>query len=378
MVEENFEEFEQIDLSSLDQMMESFPDLGTEGGEQNPQPEEELEQEDIVKGDGQDEEPEEGLTEEENSEEEPSAQGTKDSSPLTPYAKMLVAEGLLPNIDLEKFDGTVESLLEAQRTYDETRFNEYKESTLDPRVKWLQDNLEQGVPLKNLLEIEEAKFNLEKISEDSLESDETLQREVIRNYYKETTSFSEEKINSLINRLETVGDLKDESLSTLPELKSIIQAKEQKQVEQAKLAREQAIKQQEEVLSNFKTTLDKTEEIIKGVKMTPQIKDRIYKTLTTPVAVDEQSGVLMNKIAQARAEDPLNFEISLAYLFEITSGFKDWTALTSSGKRKAIDEFQESLKNIDLGKEDYRKQPSYSKKEAKSYLEEMERISKQF
>jgi hypothetical protein len=92
--------------------------------------------------------------------------------------------------------------------------------------------------------------------------------------------------------------------------------------------------------------------------------------------VDESTGMPLNKIAQARAQDPLNFEINLAYIFEITNGFKDWSTLGSSGKKKAIEEFEKSVRDIGLNKNGFK--PPTQNKEAKTYLEEMERISRSF
>ena len=117
-MENNFEDFEKIDLSSLDEMINSFPDLGEN---------ETIEDNDITDSIEGAQELDESTQEVKT--EEPSSQEIETSSPLTPYAKMLVEEGLLPNIDLEKFDGSVDSLLEAQRQYDLQRFESFKEST---------------------------------------------------------------------------------------------------------------------------------------------------------------------------------------------------------------------------------------------------------
>lgn len=364
-MENNFEEFEAIDLSSLEDMMNGFPNLGMEETEEV--------DENIEQGVETGEETTEDINEE--IKEEPSSQDTNESSPLTPYAKMLVEEGLLPNIDLGKFDGTVESLLEAQRVYDQQRFESFKESTLDPRVKWLQDNLEQGVPFQKLLELDNQTVSINSITEEALSENEELQKDILRQYYSETTNFSTQKIDKMIERLETIGDLGTESTNSLQELKTLIAAKEQKAVEDARAAKEAAVKQQEQALNQFRETLNKTDEIIPGHKLSQLMKDSIYKTLTTPVAVDE-SGTPLNEIAKARIENPMDFEIKLAAIWKYTEGFKDWSKLGISGKKRAIEEFENSVKDIDLTKTNFKKN-TYNQ-ETKSYLKEMESISKRF
>lgn len=377
--ENEFQDMEAIDLDSLNRIVEE-----SGSGEEAPEEKEEVEEttqsekeenEDKEQVDEKSEEQKEESEQEEQQEEEPSSHETDDSSPLTPYAKMLVEEGVLPNLDLENFDGTAESLVQAYEDYDKERFNSFKESSLDPRVKWLQDNLEQGVPLKNLLDLEEQKFSLDNVSEDKLVENESLQKDIITNYYKETTSLNDEKITKIVDRLETLGELESESKSNLIDLKSIIAEKEQAQAQQAQQYQEQMSKQQEQALKQFKDTLYDKKEIIDGVKISDNLKDRVYKTLTTPIGVDENTGAPINKIYKARAEDPVNFEISLGYIFEVTNGFKDWSAL--AGKKKAIDEFEKSLKNVDLNKQEYKRTKTPRQEEStKNYLKEMENLSK--
>jgi hypothetical protein len=373
--EKNFEEF---DLSSLNNMMEEFSESQEreKETEEKPPEEEEVDQE---KQEEEESSSDNSENEQEESEiketEEPSSHDTKDS-PLTPYAKMLVEEGALPNLDLENFDGSAESLLEAYNEHDKQRFESFKDSSLDPRVKWLQDNLENGVSLNKLLELEEKKFEVNKINEDSLLDDENLQRTIVKNYYKETTDFKEDKINKLVENLETLGELESESKFSLSELKTVLGQKEQHEQQQAQQQQELQRQKGQEAIEEFNKTLESTEEIIPGVKVSSLLKDRIKQTLTKQVDVDPQTGYPLNKIAKARMENPLNFEIKLAYLFELTKGFSDWSPLGTAGKRKAIDELEKSVESIDYNKGQYKQ--TNSPKQDKTYLEEMERISKNF
>ena len=92
----------------------------------------------------EDDEEEEVDEEKDDIQEEPSSKQSphKDkgttSSPLTPYAKLLVDEGILPNLDLKKFDGTADSLKEAMVSEIIGAVEMYKE-TLPERVKQLID-----------------------------------------------------------------------------------------------------------------------------------------------------------------------------------------------------------------------------------------------
>ena len=283
---------------------------------------------------------------EEDTQESPSSQETKDSSPFTPFAKLLVEEGATPNLNLEQFDGTPQGLIKAIQDEIEYNVSMYKES-LDPRVKWLQDNVDEGVALEDLLAIDKQRVTLNSINEETLATDENLQKQIVREYLKETTKFNDVLINKQIERLEATGDLTDEAKGYFNELKQLNVVKEQQAIQQAKLQQQEFQKQQEKILSDFKETLEKTEEIIPGIKLNRIIKDQIFKTLTTPVAQDPNTGAPINAIAKSRAEDPINFEKNLAYVWLATKGFKDFSILGSAGKKSAMADFENALKKSD-------------------------------
>ncbi|MFA6711361.1 MAG: hypothetical protein WCS33_01445 [Candidatus Caldatribacteriota bacterium] len=283
---------------------------------------------------------------EEDNGEKPSSQETKDSSPFTPFAKLLVEEGATPNLNLEEFDGTPQGLIKAIQQEIEYNTNMYKES-LDPRVKWLQDNIDEGVAFEDLLAIDKQRMSLNFITEDTLSTDENVQKQIVKEYLKETTKFSDSLIDKQIERLEITGELTDEAKGYFEELKQINAAKEQQAVEQAKVRQQEFRQQQEKILNDFKETLEKTEEIIPGIKLNRNIKDQIFKTLTTPVTQDPNTGAPLNAIAKARLEDPINFEKNLAYVWLATKGFKDFSTLNSAGKKTAMKEFESALNKGD-------------------------------
>lgn len=289
---------------------------------------------------------------EDDNEDTPSSSDTKKpekNSFLTPYAKLLMEEGVLQDFDVEKFDGSADSLVEAFKQQVNRHVESYKE-TLDPRVKWLQDNVEQGVPLETLLAIDKQRVELNTITPELLSENKDLQKNLVRNYLKSTTTgWSDAKIEREIARLDDLGELDTEAKESFEILKQLNAEQEKQLAIQAKTEREAALKAQQDALNNFKKSLDETKEIIPGLNVTPAIKDKIFKTLTTPVATDP-NGNPMNMIAKARAENPLEFEMKLAYIFELTKGFKDWSPMITPGKKSAIKEFEEAARKLDYNK----------------------------
>ena len=377
MSKENEEMFEGFDLTNLDEFssfMEDRDDSSNDDDQDKQQPEGggfggfgdfEVELDEPDEGD-------EDSTKGTDDNEDPSSHDntkSKDSF-LTPYAKLLMDEGVLQDFELEKFDGTADGLVEAFRQQVNKHVEDYKQ-TLDPRVKWLQDHVEAGVPLETLLNIDKERVQLSQITPEVLSGDKDLQKNIVKQYLKATTNgWSDAKIQKEVDRLDDLGELETEANESFEMLKQHNLQQEQQLVAQAQAERERMIQEQQKTLDTFKKNLDETKEIIPGIQVTPLIKDRIFKTLTTPVAQDAQGNPL-NAIAKARAENPLEFEMKLAYLFELTKGFSDWTPLGKTGKKNAIKEFEEAARRLDYNTPASGSEPVLDKASQKEILNAM-------
>src|SRR6056297_818588 len=268
-----------------------------------------------------------------------------DSPSLAPYAKLLVDEGILPNLDLENFDGSAEGLIEAARNEVYNGIDYYKQS-LPEEVQRLINGYEAGVPFDKLLEFNSQSLQYSKIDKDALTQDESLQKQILTDYYKRTSRFSDEKINKLIERTADLGELSDEALSSLDELTEFQAQEEQQAIEESKKQQEYLQQQQQEQLNQFTKTLTDTQEIIPGVKINPTVKDKIQKNITVPVGYDEQ-GNPVNKIGKYRMDNPIDFEIKLNYLFEATNGFSNFDVFSKAGKSRAYKELEDAAKSLD-------------------------------
>jgi len=318
---------------------------------------------------------EETSEEEIDSETEDTEEDTEDnSSPLIPYAKLLVDDGILPNFNLDEFDGSAEGLKSAMNTEISEGIEYYKKSLPD-EVKHLLDNYEEGVPLSKLLSIDEKRTEYKSINQDKLSENKDLQKAIMRDYYKNTTKFPDSKIDKLIQISDDLENLEGESKEALTDLISFQDEYEEEAVNNAKQDKVNAEKEREKSLSEFKDTLEKSDEIIPNIKINKNIKDNLFKIMTTPVGADE-FGNPVNKIAQYRVENPYKFDIMLAYLFETTKGFKDWTVLSSAGKNSAVKSFDKAIERQNY-KGNTGKTPSRPKSKTgnKNLLEEIEKFN---
>jgi chemotaxis protein histidine kinase CheA len=296
----------------------------------------------------EDEEEEEEIQEEPSSNKTTPQSKSKTSSPLTPYAKLLKDEGVLPNIDVEKFDGTADSLKEAMIEEIMGAVEMYKDS-LPSRVKQLIENYEDGVPFEKLLEIDRAETDVSKLTDESFEEDSKLQRKIVSDYLSKTTKFSETKINRLLDGFEDSGELEDEAKNALTELKTLAEESKKKEVESAKNQRKLDEEQRKKDLTVLQDKIKTSNEIIPGIKLNDKVKNNVFTSMTQPVGYD-QSGRPVNRIVAARMENPIEFEMKLHYLFEITKGFTDFTKLADKGKKDSVKSFEEAVSQLDADK----------------------------
>lgn len=315
------------------------------------------------------EEEEEDVQEEPSSKKQPPQSKSKTSSPLTPYAQLLIDEGVLPNFDIKKFDGSTDSLKEAMVEEIMGAVESYKDS-LPQEIKHLINNYEEGVPFDRLLEINKIESDVSKISEDSLEEDVNLQKRLVTDYLKRTTKFSESKISKLVESYEDSGDLEDEAKTSLGELQKLASTEKERAVAEARAAKEQAEANRKAELKSLQDKIKATEEIIPGLKINQRVKDSIFSSMTTAVGYD-QSGRPVNKIVAARMENPVEFEMKLHYLFEVTKGFKDFSKLVEKGKKDATKSFEEAVSQIDNSEKNESGEPRQLGKQSNHFFKSL-------
>ena len=288
------------------------------------------------------------------------------SSPLIPYAKYLKEEGVLPNFDLEKFDGSIDGLREGMYSEIVSGIEAYKQSLPD-RVKTIIERYEDGIPFEKLIEIDSNKVKYSSFTDEQL-SNEEIQRNLLKEYFSQTTKFSKEKIEKEINRLADLQELEEEAKAVLPELIALQDEEERKAIEQVKIQKEQQEQQRLQELEAVKVAVEEINEIIPGNKISTVMKQKIFKNLTTPVAQTEE-GIPVNKLGAYRINNPVKTEIILNYIFEATNEFKDWSVFNKGTKRAVISELENAARNVEsqLGS---RKSPQ--SKGASNFLKELD------
>jgi hypothetical protein len=97
-------------------------------------------------------------------------------------------------------------------------------------------------------------------------------------------------------------------------------------------------------LEKIQKTIENTEEVIPGIKLSKKDKDVIYKSMTTVVSTSE-NGQPMNAVMAMRAKNPIEFEKRLHYFTAL--GFfdekADFSKIVATAKTSATKELEKVL-----------------------------------
>lgn len=248
------------------------------------------------------------------------------SSPFLAFAKDRASEGVFLeftdedwSVLVERNDGDeaaalreLSSISMAEMIKDQVEA--YKES-LTEQDRALYEAKEKGLPID---EYGIAKRNVEKYSKiksEDIEEDEKLQTELVSKAL-ELKGFSPEEIREEIEGYKTLDNLKDKAEKALAALPKFYQ-KKIKDLEEEAIADEESRKDHfRQRVARMKQMIEQTSEVIPGIKLTKPTREKIMKSMTTPVAKDSYGNPL-NPVMATRAKNPDAFELMLHYYHEL-------------------------------------------------------------
>lgn len=299
-------------------------------------------------------------TEDDTGKETPSKTGSGDSSSSSPYlafARDRANEGVFLEFNdedwttlKERNDGDEAAALRelSQISVQEQirlGVESYKESLTDEE-RTLYEAKEKGLPVD---EYSVAKRNFDKyskIKEDDFSDDEKLQEDVVAKSL-ELRGYSPEEITEEIDGYKALEVLESKAKKALKSVPTAFKNKVDslelgaKQQEQA---RQDGIRQR---VAKMKRTVETTPEIIPGIKLTKPTREKIMKSMTTPIAKDE-AGNALNPVMATRAKNPDAFEMMVHYyhqlgLFNIDDSGQvkpDFSKIAKVEKTKATDQMR--------------------------------------
>ena len=276
-------------------------------------------------------------------------QTSLEHSPLTPLAATLKDANILPNFNLEEFNKSkdtveqTEKLLEAVESEVKSKVEEYKK-TLPSEVKQILDNYEEGVPLRELIDIESDIQVLENIDEKTIKEDVELQKNIMKVYYKTTTRLSDEEIDESVEGLEEKGTLADKAVTNHKKLLAFQDEKKNELIEASKKQQLLAKENYAKYIQKIEKLVNDTTEILPDVKITDKVKKTVLEYMTKPASFDANKRP-KSQLMMLREKDPDGFDFKVNYYAAIGLLDKDikFDKIETSTRTKLAKELVEKL-----------------------------------
>lgn len=263
----------------------------------------------------------------------PSSQPTE----FTSLASALSETGVLSlDADQLKEITTVEGLLDA--IGDQVKTNEYRDLD-DVQTKYLE-TVRHGIPKEEFTKHQGTAEEYRKIDENVIKQRPELQQELIRRNYL-AKGLSEDESARFAQYAITNGTGEADAINAKTALVAHSEKQLQDQIDSAKDVVQAAEVQEAEKLATLKSKVSDTGEIISGIKINTQTREKIFESMTTPTSVGEDGKPLNN--VMEKYQNDMEFRYKLHTLFEVTKGFTDFKKFIKTSKTSAVQELHNSL-----------------------------------
>lgn len=267
----------------------------------------------------------------------PSSQNTDATTSL---ASALAEVGAFSSLTEEEV-GEIKSgkdLVEALRK--QTEDNRYADLTEDQ--KNYLDALKEGIPEREFHETSTTVAQYKAVTDEQITDNTALTTELIRR-----TLVAKGVDNETATEMATIQAAKPDAnargIKARQDLISHEESALKTKIESQKAARETKIKAEKEALLDLKTKIQTATEILPGVKVNTQTKNKIFDSMTTTVK-ETDDGQQLNELMVKYQEDP-EFRYKLHALFTVTKGMTDFKKFKSAAKNSALDELEDKLQN---------------------------------
>lgn len=254
---------------------------------------------------------------------------SSDNNQLSSLAQGLIEAGVFSSLTEEevseiKDENSFVKALEAQIKKNELAdLNEDQRSYLEA--------LRNGVPHETYTQRTSNAAIYEKITDEQIEESQPLQVELLKRNFL-AKGFSDSDASKYANMaLRTEEGIEDAKKAKV-ELANLEKKELQKEVDKAKQNRAEKERSELEKISALKSKVNEKSSIIEGVTFNAQTKDNIFKSITSPVKMKDETP--LNEVLAAYEED-MDYKIRLHYMHTITKGFTDFSKLNKESKTKA-------------------------------------------
>lgn len=241
--------------------------------------------------------------------------------------------------DIESADGLAEL------------FQKQVDALLDSKQKRIDEALNNNIPVDTVKQYEQVLSYVESITESSLKEEtpegEQLRGNLICQDFM-NKGFSQERANKEVKKSFEAGTDVEDSLEALTEVKSFYKEEYENILETSKEEKKSLLDKERENSKKLEDLFLKTEEPIKGVKLTENERKKVLKQYTKFVSKDSKENPL-NAVQSYAYENPLEYQYNINLLYYLTNGFKDMGTVLQKGVNKktksTLSNLEKTLRN---------------------------------
>lgn len=271
--------------------------------------------------------------EEEVEEEATPVEGATEDSPIKVLAEWAGSKGII-EFDAEKFEDS-EDYLENKLNEVVNKGVESWKNELPEEITNLITNYQEGVPLDELIYSRSREIEYKAIKEDLVEDDEVLQERLVSEWIVNTDpDATEDEIKKEIKGYKDSLLLPDKAKTALKKLQKFEEKYQEGLIQEARIKKDKAEKAFLESLKSIEKTINDSEEIIPGSKLTKEQKKMLFEGYTK---ANSKNQTLLTKMIQ---EDP-KAHLKIAEFFLIHKGNLD--SVKTKLKTEVVKETKKSI-----------------------------------
>lgn len=262
------------------------------------------------------------------------------------FAKSLEESGLISEFEEDKFEELVKeagSPAEAIIALADQTIQKTIEEHINAQDAEYQEFVrmrDSGVDMGQYAKVSKQAREYDKYSVENVRNDVDLQKEVVREDLR-LKGMDRDEIEDLIESLEDTNKLSKKAESAVAKLGKFKEAQLQRLQEEAAKSdreREEATKKQ---LESYQKFVEDSKEIIPGVKLNKQKKDKLFDMIVKPS--ETYNGQPVNALTAKMLKDPVKFNYTLAALIDAGVFDGKWDNLIKVGKSKAIEDLAKAV-----------------------------------
>ena len=219
-------------------------------------------------------------------------------------------------------------------------------SDLTDNQKQYLEALRNGVPESTFAEKKSTAEQYKQIEDATIQTNPDMAKELIRRSFI-IKGFDEKTAENYASLSAKSDTFYTDAFSAKNALVAHEEAEFTKELDKAKLDNATKAEKRQLQLEALKSKLDGESEILKGVKVTTATKAKIYQSMTHPTKMDADNSPLNEVMASYKDDE--EYKVRLHTLHVVTKGFTDFSKLASSGKKAAVKDLEEVLRQTGSG-----------------------------